>query len=154
MRTINDIIDAQGEFLCFEDFVMKYGNCVHRLEYSSLLHSIPSTWKIFLKITPPDQTATPKINILNVSDASRLVMNERLPYPKLEKWNVILGAEMGLKQFLKNFTNVRLTTIATKLRDFQYRLLHNLLPTNRDLVRWKIKDSFLCTFCHLHEETI
>ena len=45
-------------------------------------------------------------------------------------------------------------TTYTKLRSFQYRLLHHALITNLNLFRWKIVQSPLCTFCDLETEDI
>ena len=41
-----------------------------------------------------------------------------------------------------------------KLRDFQYRLLLNKVPTNVDLTIWKMLDNEDCTFCRTSPETI
>ena len=38
------------------------------------------------------------------------------------------------------------TTIETKLREFQFKLLHNILPINSILYRWKLTDSPRCSF--------
>ena len=38
-------------------------------------------------------------------------------------------------------------TISTKLRDFQYRLLHKKIPTNKELCWWKIKSYDMCPWC-------
>ena len=46
------------------------------------------------------------------------------------------------------------TTIETKLREFQFKLLHNILPTNSILYRWKLTDSPRCCFCFISNETI
>ena len=43
--------------------------------------------------------------------------------------------------------NYACVTLSTKLRDFQYRLLHKRIPTNRELYRWKIKATPNCAQC-------
>ena len=47
-------------------------------------------------------------------------------------------------------------TIDTKLRDFQLKILHNILMTNVKLFKMKIPsiDNSLCTFCKREEETL
>ena len=35
----------------------------------------------------------------------------------------------------------------TKLRDFQYCLLLNKIPTNAELFKWKMRNDNLCNFC-------
>ena len=46
------------------------------------------------------------------------------------------------------------STKECKLKWFQYRLLHRVLPTNRFLCLRGIKDDSLCHFCHGQEESI
>ena len=45
-------------------------------------------------------------------------------------------------------------TKSTKLRDFQFRLLHNIVITNCQLFKWKKRDDDLCTFCKKDNESI
>lgn len=44
------------------------------------------------------------------------------------------------------------TTIATKYRDFQYRLLMGNIVTNATLKLWKLSSTDKCTFCNLQRE--
>lgn len=48
--------------------------------------------------------------------------------------------------------NIYKVTIATKYRDFQYRLITGSLITNRKLYLWKINNDELCTFCKIQVE--
>ena len=45
-------------------------------------------------------------------------------------------------------------TNITKLRSFQYRLLHRSLTTNMQLQHWNIKPTAKCTFCETEDETV
>ena len=45
-------------------------------------------------------------------------------------------------------------TSSTKLKDFQFRLLHMRLNTNKDRFRFGQINSDRCSFCDLHEENI
>ena len=47
--------------------------------------------------------------------------------------------------YLKPF----ITTQETKLRWFQYRILHRMLTTNSFAYKLKLLDSEACTFCHI-----
>ena len=68
----------------------------------------------------------------------------------VKKWN-----EMYIKlNWNQIFSKCHRTTVDTKLRWFQLRLLHRILSTNRYLYLCKIKDSSSCTFCRNEEETI
>ena len=46
------------------------------------------------------------------------------------------------------------TSIYTKLREFQYKIIHNYLPVNHNLFKWKVSDSNRCSYCFNESETI
>ena len=45
------------------------------------------------------------------------------------------------------------TTIDTKLRNFQYKYIMRIIPTNKMLMKYKIKPSNLCEFCGMQIES-
>ena len=46
------------------------------------------------------------------------------------------------------------TTRSTKLKDFQFRLLHMTLTTNREAFRFGLSQTEYCTFCKTEKEDI
>ena len=56
--------------------------------------------------------------------------------------------------FLSFFNSIYTCTRDTKLRDFQFRVLHNAVITNMKLKEWNIKDDNLCNFCNREPETL
>ena len=40
------------------------------------------------------------------------------------------------------------------LQNFQFKLLHRIIPNNSFLYKIKLKNTNLCTFCKIHNETI
>ena len=52
------------------------------------------------------------------------------------------------------FCNLCLVTNDSKLKHFQYKLLHRALPTNTFLVKIGIKNSDLCKFCKNASDSI
>ena len=61
-------------------------------------------------------------------------------------WVKVIG-NLNLEVFLNSFPNIYKLTNITQLRDFQYRLLHKRLLSNKELYKWKIKRSLQCNFC-------
>ena len=51
------------------------------------------------------------------------------------------------------FLRPRKSTLDRKLREFQYKMLYNLIYTNKHLYTFKHAVSNLCSFCNKHEET-
>ncbi len=45
-------------------------------------------------------------------------------------------------------------SIATKLRYFQYRIVHYILTTNTTMCKWGKRSNDLCSFCNKESETI
>ena len=52
------------------------------------------------------------------------------------------------------FCNLSLVTNESKLKKFQYKLLHRALPTNTFLVKIGIKNSVLCNLCRNASDSI
>jgi len=46
---VNDIIDAENNFLSFDNFVVKFGDVCTAYQYHQLLSAIPSQWKHLLR---------------------------------------------------------------------------------------------------------
>ena len=56
--------------------------------------------------------------------------------------------------FLNLFNTMYSCTKSTKLRDFEYRVLHSALVTDDKLSMWGIINDESCSFCHNAPETI
>jgi len=52
---------------------------------------------------------------------------------------------------LNPFVELRRTTKDVKLKNIQYKILHNIYPTMKHLFTWKIKDNPNCTYCNVQE---
>ena len=69
----------------------------------------------------------------------------------LSKWR----SELETYIYFENiFSNISKITYDNKLQNFQYKLLHIILPTNTFLVKIGIKDSDLCSFCKIVTDSI
>jgi exonuclease III len=68
-----------------------------------------------------------------------------------EKWNTILSKEdiRWKSVYILPF----LSTIDTVIRNFQYKYLKRIIPTNKYLYKCKLTNSELCDFCNMHVET-
>ena len=69
----------------------------------------------------------------------------------LSKWRSELETDI---YFENVFGYISKITYDYKLQNFQYKLLHRILPTNTFLVKIGIKDSDLCSFCKIATDSI
>ena len=79
--------------------------------------------------------------------------NLKFPQKFKEKWNAIINPPNGIDWqgvYRNNFS----VSKDTRLRWFQFRLIHRILATNRYLYLIKIRNDPYCSFCKVEEETI
>jgi hypothetical protein len=67
------------------------------------------------------------------------------------KWEHKLDTELDGSML---FNDIYRITNDTKLRNFQFKLLHHILPNNKLLHKMGIKNSALCNFCNQEEDSI
>ena len=166
IKRIVDIIDNDGNILNFNDLSEKYGinnSIASLMVYNSIVSAIPQSWKQIIK-NKRIQHQQGKIS--NLEQINKVFKVTKLVYEALiktgsqcpphitQKWSVDLNKEVTDDIVSKAFVAINSTTIIPKLREFQYRLLHRNLITNKLLSQWRIKESDLCTFCNEEEESL
>ena len=67
--------------------------------------------------------------------------------------NRSLSINMSREVYISSFELMYESLSTTKLIDFQFRLLHNIITTNIQLKQWGLKDDDKCTFCNSQPET-
>lgn len=155
MNRISDIINENGEFLTYDEFCIKFGNCINWLNYMQIIDATPDLWKNMMTTNsindyPVWYDHFSKLKL--TKRCSGLVYTGLIDNPnrierRVERWNRKLYTDYEPLSFLKFFRNVYQCTIATKYRDFQYRILTGTIVTNRLLFLWGKIESELCTFC-------
>lgn len=125
-----------------------------------LVNAIPDKWKQIMSSNYSTEHAFTTFELLidecKISHKvySKLNANKALPDKQRKKWENSTNTEYQEGEYKKLFTFPQKVTIATKYRDFQYRLLHSAIVTNRKLYLWKILPSDKCTFCKEQIERI
>jgi len=79
-----------------------------------------------------------------------LRQNTRLLPKAVAKWN---NTFLGL-DWLAVYSSLKNSTSDTKLKWFQYRILHSVLTTNDYLYKRKVIDTDRCTCCKTEKETV
>ena len=140
MKVCN-LLDTQGHFLCFEDFKCKFGVRCTFLDYAGVLAAIPKLWKSkVLGISPMGGEPYKSLadsDIIPSSKKAHLILAEQSFSPPLVE--IILSKQvLNVKDIYELFFKV---TVENKLRSFQFKIIHNIIPTNLSLYKMNIKNT-------------
>lgn len=153
LHYLKQIVKHDGRFKSYEQINTDFPNVFTWFDYAQLLSSIPIRWKTALN---DDDESSPQLTgyqkIQNESKIANIVYTRLIDCPnamvaRCNRWNRKLSCDMSPEHFCKQFVNIYKATVATKYRDFQYRLLTGAIVTNRLLFLWKIEETDLCSFC-------
>ena len=148
---ISDLLNTHGQFLSFENFKCKYGVRSTFLDYAGVLAAIPKIWKseIVGNFINGNNELVPSLDISSTKKA-RVMLAERSFSPPI--------VEINLRKQVLNVKAVYelpfKVTVENKLRSFQFKLIHNIIPTNHSLYKMNIKASPECERCLFPNETL
>ena len=141
-------------FLTYAEAVVKFPDLTCTwLNYVGVVHAIPDRWKRLLSNSRETTGPMPnydQLRTLNKKTAHiyhSLTSNTSIIKDAHANWCRVETFSCGHDTFKRAFISINKLTIYTKLRDFQYRLLHKRVPSNKELCRWKIKRSSDCSLC-------
>ena len=131
--------------------------------YYGLIASIPNSWRIsgchFLSVNDANKLSDCETNLNNIrlcKKVSPLVYNSLLTSLcatpiVIDKWSYCFVTREDWPSIFKAWhSSVR----ESKIRAFQFKFLHRIVPTNNFLFKIGYVDSPLCTFCKASNETI
>lgn len=160
---INDLIKENGEFLSFEEFKHKYNINTNVVTYQGLLSAIPRIWKQNIIYNGEKLTNT-ECKLVSLLKSNRKVAkyfynlfimdHKEFPVKSSEKWNEKLEIALDSEDWKSIYKASFLLTDDTNIQTFQFKLLHRTLFTNSRLLKMKIVESGLCTFCLANRETL
>jgi len=159
---LEHLVDYRTQtFYDFETFSNIYDiNKNEYLKYYQIIKSISPEIKNKLIKTgiTLTQSAHLSTKILNTKNTNHLLNNllrENTVKPTSEeKWENIFQDYNLSSEWQSLYRSIYTTTIDTVLRNFQYKLIMRILPTNTLLFKYKYVNSNLCDFCNCHDETI
>ena len=158
MKVCN-LLDTQGQFLCFEEFKRKFGVRCTFLDYTGVLAVIPKLWKSkILGNSPiggePFTSLSDSDNILSTKKACLILAEQSFSPPIVE--TTLCEQVSNVKDVYELPFKV---TVENKLKSFQFKILHNIIPTNLSLYKMNVKEIPQCEATKdvdvdLHEITI
>lgn len=154
---IKDLHNQNGKFYSYIDFQNIYNTKITFLHYYGILHAIPSIYKQNASKEAKQQSNINKIlateKVAKFVYRELVLSNSCFPEKAYEKLKEMLSSDFSRETYLAAFLSLHRCTQSTKLRDFQFRLLHNALVTNVSLKKWGIRENDNCTFCNTTRET-
>ena len=165
---VMDLFDDQGNFLKWETFKNKF-NCTNNMHFQwiQLVNAIPLNWKKKIKHTP--RTNVDNLVVRN----HHLIRNSNiLPFDKLTSRDVYFiyisrkNHEPTSKRYFEtlfeneilNWSKIymlpRLTTINSTIRNFQYKILNNVLFLNKKLHLFGKSETSQCSYCKSSDEVV
>ena len=160
---VGDLLDDNGNILTLDDFKLKYKVNTNFLEFGGLIAAIKkyfpnlfdSSDDVLIRPFKPFNFDV----ILKDTNGSRridniLVSSKKVTRKYVIKWENKVGDIYNSKKWSVIFNMPFNCTINTKLRWFQFRLIHRILGTNLFLFKICKNESGLCTFCSAMDEAL
>ena len=156
IEKLSCLFDNEGNtLLSLTTFMQKYNVKCNFLQYYSLLSAIPQEWKTMLKqecSLPSTEYVTPSIEKLTCKIIYNTLLNhQHFPPPTAEKRLIEYGFNFQERQ--KIYSLPFRVTNEVKLSVFQYKIVHNILYTNKLLHKMKKKQQPDCPYCHGIDQT-
>ena len=161
---IHHIVDSKGRIKSVHEFI-RLGLDRSEIDIvKQIFENIPFIWKQLLNrdYNLMEDTALYLEFRLNEKDYSLCDITSKGIYEHLlnlraEKSLAVRNIEHLYNVFGKDNENIfvrsRKSTLNSTLREFQFKLLYNLIYTNKHLFTFHLVNSNLCSFCHKTQET-
>ena len=156
---IKDLKTEHNTFLSFEELVTRYpGVRTNFLQYNGIISSIPNSYK---RSNLPVQANTKMIDVIRTTSKIPKkiykIYNQKrqfFPLKAYDKHSRFL-VSLTRETYEESFAIMYSCTRSNKLRDFQYRLLHMTLTTNKEAFHYfNVVPNDRCTFCKSCQENI
>ena len=165
VKTIGHFYNYQiNTYYTFSEMQYLYNiNPQEFLNYYSLLSAIPNEYKTILQTQGINTCTMPEKTFCNVIENSKQINKTLYSIQQKSQNTNDNSTEMKWKKQLNvnENTDWRIiyiipfkSTIDTYLRNFQYKFLSRIIPTNKFLTKCGLKECSLCEFCQSDIETI
>ena len=155
---ISDLLDDDFGFLSHTTFQQTFQLKIPFTTYYGLINAIPPSWRCEIKAAKDQfenenaSQESPLHNVINTRSVYAAIMDHYFQPPTAEQRLLRYGFS---KESLKNVYNFPFAiTTETKLQIFQYKIIHNILPTRYSLFRMNLCDSETCHLCKTQPQTL
>ena len=163
IKYVNDLIKEDGNLYTWEEFKDIYNTTDNPFRYYSLIHSIPKNWKKRIKETGTKINEVINVNIQRIKNlkkpsryfyAQTIQLNKSKPEKAERKWEELTNTQISETEWQSLYTIPYKSTKETRLRSFQIKIMHRVIPLNSWLFKSKLSVTPNCDFCLTHKETI
>ena len=171
IRFVIDLIDVNGRLKSWDEISKDFNiGPIEFLEWYGLIQSIPSIWKASILGNPINQEVYNSVSrngetiiinnvIMEIGTIKTRHIYEQLIGRKVKEPSskLYFNRKFDLEEDFpwdKVYTLPYNTTVESKTRVFQYKILNNILYLNKRLYRMELAESPLCGLCKLHFETV
>ena len=160
------LFDGNGKLKNWNEICFEFGlKNLQKLFWLQIIHSIPKKWKetvlcdngnaknlVFYNHHLSRNCQIYCLSKLNCKELYNLIINTKPQKPTAQTYFENEFNETNF-EWKKIYLLPRKVTTDTKLRNFQYKILNNILFLNKLLFRFKVVDTSVCSFCKLVDET-
>jgi hypothetical protein len=149
---VNDLLEQSGQVRRFQYFLEHLHIQTHLLEYCGIITAVPWRFKSVLQeIENIQEINTIKLQQTMFLSSSMYYSSLLSPMQFHSRWLESLNSEA---QAFEPFEVLHQCTIDRKLRNFQFKLLYKILPTNSLLEKMHVKPNDRCNFCKEEKDSL
>jgi hypothetical protein len=149
-------MERDGGFMTLEGFSNKYNLNVNFIDFHGLINTVPREWRqTILNSTPFEEVNNKYINLLkSIEKATKYfygILIEKItekPLKSQNKWKLFLGKEVSEEEWENVDSSTFYLLNDTQLQSFQFKINHRIIFTNHLLMKCKLSETALCTFCN------
>ena len=160
--SIKDLLKEDGSYLSFQEFKGKFSCKTNFLQYFQIISAIPdrlrSKARQIESVNNQFFTSNDHLFHLNGNFTLNLDKAKSRDFYNLLIAKIHTGGQAGLKRWseilslndekwAKIFKSIRKLCKETKLREFQFKFIHRIVVTKRELFKYGIKTDEECCFC-------
>lgn len=148
LKVVADLYDGKL-LMTYNQLCRKFGNVLTWYEHIQLVDAIPTIWKQQMGLQSHIRIGVSITNINLSANViySTLIKEKTAISTYCLKWERLLDIQLEKEDYYTLISNTYKLTMATKYRNFQYRLFHHAIVTNKHLKLWQIRDNYRCSFC-------
>ena len=161
---IKDLFNRDNNIIPFRELQRRGVLEKNYMIWRGIVNIVLNKWKHNITHEDPDVRFTicilhngKKVDLLDqdTKTLNRILVAEKYVKPKaLRKYENYFGINISDETMSNIFTLANRISYDNKLKEMQYKILHQYIPTNQLLYKMKKIDSVKCNFCSLYCEDI